>query len=53
MNLLSNILYKLFIILIILLSLTFTVLEIYVWIKYGGMPAGEIPGWALWLMFKS
>ena len=27
------------------------VMEIYVWIAYGGKPVEEIPKWALWLMF--
>ncbi len=27
-------------------------LEIYVWLTYGASPAGEVPAWALILMFK-
>ncbi|MDE6356946.1 MAG: hypothetical protein K2L67_06880 [Clostridia bacterium] len=27
-------------------------LEIYVWLTYATAPAGEIPAWALILMFK-
>lgn len=26
--------------------------SIYAWVKYGNMPISEIPGWALWFMFK-
>ncbi len=28
-------------------------LEIYVWVTYATAPAGEIPAWALVLMFRS
>lgn len=34
----------------IILGLSFIVLEIYVWIKYGNMPYGETPNWVQWLM---
>ena len=30
----------------------FAVLEAYVWITYGLKPAGEVPVWAMYLMFK-
>lgn len=37
----------------ILVTAAFIVAEIYVWITYGTAPAGEIPAWALLLMFRS
>ena len=27
-------------------------LEAYIWIKYGNMPAGEVPAWVMWFMGK-
>ena len=36
----------------ILIALSIIVLEVYVWITYGGKPITEIPSWALWFMFK-
>lgn len=27
-------------------------LEVYVWLTYGSAPAGDVPTWALYLMFK-
>jgi hypothetical protein len=35
----------------ILLVLAYIGIEIYVWVVYGGTPTGEIPMWALWLMW--
>lgn len=26
------------------------VFEIYIWCKYGNMPAGEVPAWVMWFM---
>lgn len=34
---------------IVLLALIF---EFYIWIKYGNMPAGEVPAWVMWFMGK-
>ncbi len=33
-------------------TVAFIALEAYVWITYGLAPAGEVPTWALYLMFK-
>lgn len=38
-------------ILTVLITLAVIGLEIYVWVEYGNKPAGEIPLWALWLLF--
>lgn len=27
-------------------------LEAYVWIKYGNMPACQVPAWVMWVMGK-
>ena len=35
------------------ITVIFIALEVYVWITYGTAPAGEVPAWALYLMFKS
>lgn len=34
------------------ISLSILGIEIYVWVKYAGMPTTEIPFWALWFMFR-
>ena len=46
-----NILLILLTIVIACIVAAFIVLEIYVWLTYGGKPITEIPSWALWLMF--
>ena len=35
----------------VLIVLALIGLEIYVWVVYGNKPAGEVPLWALWLLF--
>lgn len=35
----------------ILALVAFLGLEIYLWVEYGGKPLGEIPTWALYLMW--
>lgn len=37
----------------ILATLAFVILEAYVWLTYGAAPAGDVPAWALYLMFQS
>lgn len=34
------------------LVIAFGIIEIYVWVNYGGLPASEIPGWVWWFMFS-
>ncbi len=36
----------------VLVTIAFIGIEIYVWLTYATAPAGEIPTWALVLMFK-
>ena len=39
-------------ILLILIILSFIGLEIYCWIRYGSLPADEVPSWVHWLMWR-
>ncbi len=41
----------LFIVFCVLVVVAFIGLETYLWINYGGKPIGEIPTWALYLMW--
>lgn len=36
----------------VILALGFLTFEIILFITYGNKPAGEVPTWALWFMFR-
>ena len=48
----GRILSFLFSIIGFVVTVAFAVLEAYVWITYGLKPTGEVPAWALYVMFK-
>lgn len=49
----KRLLLRIFALIGVVVTVAFIGLEIYVWLKYGTAPAGDVPAWALYLMFRS
>ena len=50
-NKIENVIMVLVAVIILLLLLAFVGIEIYVWVKYGNTPIGDVPSWVLFFMF--
>ena len=51
MSKLEDIIMILVAVVIISLLFAFIGVEIYVWVKYGNTPIGDVPSWVLFFMF--
>ncbi len=53
MDRLKNIFIYIMFTIVVLLVTSLVIIEIKVWVNYGGKPINEIPAWALWFMFNN